>query len=194
MIDTRHLHPPNYLDLIETDTEAVAFGMSSDARTGAMLRSLAASKPGGNLLELGTGTGLATAWLLDGMSPDARLTSIDNDEAVQAIARRHLAADPRVEFLTQDAAVFLGKYNGAPFDMIFADTFAGKFTHLPVVLDLLAPGGIYVIDDLLPQPNWPEDHQPSVHKLLQYLENEPDIVLWEMAWSTGVAVAVKRTG
>jgi predicted O-methyltransferase YrrM len=29
-----------------------------------MLRMLAASKPGGRFLELGTGTGIATAWLL----------------------------------------------------------------------------------------------------------------------------------
>jgi predicted O-methyltransferase YrrM len=40
--------------------------MPSEPRTGAFLRELCAGKPGGNLLELGTGTGLATAWMLDG--------------------------------------------------------------------------------------------------------------------------------
>jgi predicted O-methyltransferase YrrM len=36
----------------------VGFTMASDAWTGALLRTLAAAKPGGSLLELGTGTGL----------------------------------------------------------------------------------------------------------------------------------------
>jgi predicted O-methyltransferase YrrM len=39
------------------------FGMASDPLTGALLATLAASKPGGRFLELGTGTGGATAWL-----------------------------------------------------------------------------------------------------------------------------------
>jgi len=39
--------------------------MPSDVMVGALLRLLAAAKPGGRMLELGTGTGLATAWVLD---------------------------------------------------------------------------------------------------------------------------------
>ena len=46
--------------------------MPSDPLTCTLLRTLAASKPGGQFLELGSGTGLSTAWLLDGM--DARAT------------------------------------------------------------------------------------------------------------------------
>jgi predicted O-methyltransferase YrrM len=53
--------------------------MASEPLVGALLRSLAASKPGGRFLELGTGTGVATAWLLDGMDDRATLVSVDND-------------------------------------------------------------------------------------------------------------------
>jgi hypothetical protein len=45
---------------------ALGFPMPSEPRTGAFLRALCAGKPGGNLLELGMGTGLVTAWMLDG--------------------------------------------------------------------------------------------------------------------------------
>ena len=53
-------------------------------RRQARLAALAASKPGGRLLELGTGTGIGTAWLLSGMDGDARLDTVDVDEQVTA--------------------------------------------------------------------------------------------------------------
>ncbi len=49
------------LEGIERDTENREFDMPSDRHTGSLLRTLAASKPDGRLLELGTGTGLSTA-------------------------------------------------------------------------------------------------------------------------------------
>ena len=39
------------------DTEAMGFNMVSEPKVGSLLAVLAAAKPGGRLLELGTGTG-----------------------------------------------------------------------------------------------------------------------------------------
>jgi len=78
-------------------TRELGFDMPSEPRIGALLRTLAAAKPGGRLLELGTGTGLATACLLDGMDAAAELVSVDTDQEVQAVAREALGHDPRVE-------------------------------------------------------------------------------------------------
>ena len=58
---------PPMLDPITADTAAAGFTMASEPKTGALLSVLAASKPGGRLLELGTGTGIGTAWMLSGM-------------------------------------------------------------------------------------------------------------------------------
>ena len=70
--------------------------MGSEPKTGSLLRALAASKPKGNFLELGTGTGVGTAWLLAGMDPDSRLVTVDMDTEVVQIAQRHLGHDPRL--------------------------------------------------------------------------------------------------
>jgi predicted O-methyltransferase YrrM len=51
---------PEHLAAIERATREHGFDMLSERRTGALLRLLAASRPGGRLLELDTGTGLAT--------------------------------------------------------------------------------------------------------------------------------------
>ena len=92
-----HALPPVWHE-IEARSVALGFDMPSDARTGALLKALAASKPGGRLLELGTGTGLATACLLAGMDDASRLVSIDVDARCQAVAREVLGSDPRVSF------------------------------------------------------------------------------------------------
>ena len=74
MDDTVVADVPRAIPSILADTARLGFGMASDAQTGALLRrTVVASKPGGRVLELGTGTGAATAWLLDGMTADATL-------------------------------------------------------------------------------------------------------------------------
>lgn len=194
MIDTQNIHPPAAVAAIAADTAALGFGMASDLLTGSLLRTLAASKPGGRFLELGTGTGLSTAWLLDGMDATSTLRTMDNDERVVAIARRHLAHDPRVSWTIQDGGDYLLalQAEGAMFDFIFADTWPGKYTHLDVALALLRPGALYVIDDMLPQPNWPADHPPKVAALIATLEAHPALRITKLNWSTGIIVAVRR--
>jgi predicted O-methyltransferase YrrM len=106
MDEFAHLIQPAALPAILERTAALAFPMPSEPRTDAMLRVLAASKPGGHLLELGTGTGLSTAWLLDRMDRAARLISIDVDPGPREVAREILGSDPRLEIVTIDAAAF----------------------------------------------------------------------------------------
>ena len=64
MDDQAFTRTPRTLSGIQGDTEALGFSMASEPKTGALLAALAASKPGGRFLELGTGTGVGTAWLL----------------------------------------------------------------------------------------------------------------------------------
>ena len=68
---------PKAYSQIEEATKASGFTMASDLLTGSLLGTLAASKPGGKFLEMGTGTGLSTSWLLNGMDQNATLISVD---------------------------------------------------------------------------------------------------------------------
>ena len=71
MDDWLNLPPPSMLEQITTATQNIGFGMASDHLTGSLLRTLAASKANGAFLELGTGTGISTAWILDGMNANS---------------------------------------------------------------------------------------------------------------------------
>ena len=182
---------PAGLEGIQRDSEALGFDMSSEPRVGAFLAALAASKPGGRFLELGTGTGHGTAWLLAGMDAASSLETVDSDPAVVAAAQRHLTSDARVTFHVMDGADFL-KRSSKQFDLIYADAWPGKFSQLDEVLSLLRPGGIYVIDDLLPQPNWPEGHAPKVPLLIDDIERRDEFVTVRLAWASGLMLVVRR--
>ncbi len=191
MDDTTKLAPPAVLAAIERDSAAAGFSMASEARMGALLRTLAAAKPRGAFLELGTGTGISSTWILAGMDAASTLISVESDPGYAAIAKRHLGHDGRVEFHIEDGAAFLAKLRGRRFDLIFADTWPGKFDHLDDALELLNAGGFYVIDDMLPQPNWPDNHAPKVGALITKLEHRPDLTLCKLAWASGIIVAVR---
>jgi predicted O-methyltransferase YrrM len=167
--------------------------MASDPETGALLRTLAASKPGGRLLEMGTGTGMGTAWLLDGMDAEATLVTVDSSETNTSIARRFLGGDQRLAFHLGDGGEFLEakRAEGAVYDLIFADTWPGKFECLETTLDLLRPGGLYVVDDLLPQPSWPPNHAEKVAAFLAAIEARPGLRLTRLDWSVGLLVAAR---
>jgi len=175
---------------IQARTAALGFDMPSEADTGALLRTLAASKPGGRLLELGTGTGLATAWLLDGLDASARLISVDVDPVVQDVARETLK-DDRVRFVLAEGLDYLLAQPPGSFDLIFADAWPGKYEALDQALGLLKRGGLYVIDDMLPQRNWPEGHQTRVDGLMHDLEARPDLTPVTLGWASGLIIAAK---
>lgn len=182
---------PAVLDALLRDSETSGFTMASEPRTGALLAALATSKPAGRFLELGTGTGLGTAWLLSGMDARSRLDSVDSEAGVVEVAKRHLASDARVKFHVEDGAGFIERSAPAQYDLVYADTWPGKFSLLDEALSLLRVGGIYVIDDLLPQPNWPDEHAPKVPRLIDVLEGKPEFTAVKLAWASGLMLVVR---
>ncbi|MET8825774.1 class I SAM-dependent methyltransferase [Streptomyces sp. NPDC004610] len=183
---------PAALPALRAKARDAGFTMSCEDRTGSLLAALSAARPAGRILELGTGVGEGTAWLLAGMDAAARLTTVERDPTVQAIARNELGADPRVTFASGDAGAWLEDFDGPPFDLVFADTWPGKFTHLDRALDLVAPGGTYLIDDLTPRPGWREGHDTSVRRLLAELNAREDFRRVRLTWSSGLLMAVRR--
>lgn len=187
------IHKPAPLARIRARTAELGFGMASEDLVGALLRTLVASKPGGSLLELGTGTGVATAWMLDGMDAGSRLTTIDPDKVIQSVVREALGTDSRLHIICGDGAEFLRTHPSSSFDLVFADAMPGKYEVLPEALRVVKPGGFYVIDDMLPQPNWPEGHQSRVDSLLATLSELDDFFVAPISWASGVVVAVRTS-
>lgn len=191
MIENVKLREPAALAAIWQSTQSIGFSMASEPLAGSLLRTLAVAKPVASFLELGSGTGLSTAWLLDGMDAQSQLVTMDNDEAVLRVLREHLGADARLTVVCADGDDFVHSLRGQQFDFIFADTWAGKYRLLDEVLAMLRPGGIYVIDDMLAQPSWPEGHAQKAAALIAYLEQRDDLSVTNLSWASGLLIAVK---
>lgn len=182
--------PESYFAIVQA-TKDLGFTMPSDMLTCSLLRTLAATKPSGKFLELGTGTGLSTSWILDGMDPNSTLVSIDNDKSVLNIAKTNLGKDSRLSLVLSDGEDWVLGNLEKRFDFIFADTWHGKYLLLEEVLDMLNPGGLYIVDDMLPQPNWPEGHAEKAINFVKKLDQRTDLILTKLDWATGIIIVVK---
>ena len=182
---------PEVYEKIRSATDELKFNMASDLQTGSLLKTLVASKPWGRFLELGTGTGLATSWIVSGMDENSSLISIDNNKSLMDVAEGHIQ-DARIEFIVADGYEWISKYSGSKFDLIFADAMPGKYDLFEETISMLDRNGFYIIDDMLPQPNWPVGHDERVKEFIAKLENRDDILLTKLNWSTGIIIVVKK--
>jgi len=192
MNDTNITDIPKIYSKIKSKSEAMGFNMPSDLYVGSLLKTLIASKPKSNLLELGTGTGLSLSWMIDGMDQNSKIISVDNDPKFTAIAQNYFGMDKRVQLICSDGSTWIRNYTGKQFDLVFADAWPGKYSDVDTLLNLINVGGMYIIDDMIPQSNWPDGHQHHVDELVAYLENREDYCLTKMNWSTGIIIATRK--
>lgn len=186
------LDRPTLYTAIEQKCTEIGFTMPSDVYIGTFLKTLISSKPQSNILELGTGIGLSLAWMIEGLDENSKLITLDNDPKLIQINKEFFGSDKRVEIVCSDGTEWITNYQGEKFDLIFADTWAGKYTEVEEALDLVKVGGFYVVDDMRPQEDWPEGHFEKAEKLIAYLEKREDFSLTKMDWSTGVILMTKR--
>jgi|SRR5450432_494768 predicted O-methyltransferase YrrM len=182
--------PVQYKSITEA-TGRLSFNMNSDLYTGSLLKTLVASRKSCRILELGTGGGLATSWILEGMDKESQLVTVESNAALLDIAKEQLT-DHRIDFVLADGYVWLKKYEGEKFDLIFADAIPGKYDLFEETIALVKSGGFYIVDDMLPQLNWPAGHTERVNDFIGMLESRKDLVLTKMNWSTGIILVVKK--
>jgi predicted O-methyltransferase YrrM len=147
-----------------------------------LVATLVASKPGGRIAEIGTSYGDGARAISTALPTGATFVTVEVDPARAARAREALAGSP-AEVLEGDWRDHLPQR--APFDALFADGGAGY----DEVVDLLAPGGVLVKDDLT--PGRPIEGDPTREALLldPRLEATEILVTPEMA----CIVAVRKS-
>jgi predicted O-methyltransferase YrrM len=96
---------PQPVRLAGERAEHAGFAMSCDPGTGRLLAVLAAAvPPNGRVLELGTGTGVGTAWITHGLQgrADVEVVTVEIDAATAALAAQY-PWPASVRLLTGDA-------------------------------------------------------------------------------------------
>jgi predicted O-methyltransferase YrrM len=122
----------------------LGFTRSCRDEDGMLLHVLAGRRGIERVAELGTGTGVGTAWLSAALRPGVPLYTAEIDEARAAAAAALFADDRDVHVLAGDWRVVLPPH--APFDFLFVDSGTAK-DDPDAVLGLAAAGATLVLDD-----------------------------------------------
>ena len=121
------------------------------------------------------------------------LTIVEKDSTMYEFIKK-TAKDLRIENLQvikMDVFRFINQC-AQQFDFIFADAMPGKYDLFDETIAMLNSGGIYIIDDMLPQPNWPLGHDEKVRSFINGLESRNDLLMTKMNWSTGIIIIAKK--
>jgi predicted O-methyltransferase YrrM len=182
--------PPQVVAATARAREA-GFPMSCDPEVGRLLAVLAAHLPErARVLELGTGTGVGTAWIASGLlaRTDVTVMSVEKDPQTAALA----ASGDWPSFVNLrhgDALEVLGE--GGTFDLIFADAQGGKWDGLDRTIAALGPRGMLVVDDMSPEPDWSDGHRASQDKVRATLLAAPELTSAELAVGSGMILSVR---
>jgi predicted O-methyltransferase YrrM len=168
------------------------FGQSCDPRVGGLLAVLAAHLPAGaRVLELGTGAGVGTAWIVSGLLPrtDVTVTTVERDARTALLAAQG-DWPGFVDLRLADAIDVLAE--GGLFDLIFADAQGGKWEGLDRTVAALRPGGLLLVDDMTPAPDWPADRRARQAEVRRALLSSPLLTSAELSDGSGVILSTRR--
>ncbi len=174
------------------------FERSSISEVGRLLGVLAASRPRGRLAEIGTGTGVGAAWVASSMGPEATFVTVEADDDRAAACARLFADYQQVRVLHGDWHELMPPE--APFDLLFFD--GGGYKRSPQqqmraesqqALELVAAGGMVVMDNLTPEHLWPADGPAWPDALREFWLGSEALVATEVLTTpdTSAIVAVK---
>jgi len=141
--------PPLVRRALELERQ-LGFERSCTPEVGRLLHVLACARGRARVAEIGTGAGVGAAWLVSALAPDVPFFTAELDPARAGAARELFRDDANVHVLAGDWRRTLPPE--APFDLLFFD--AAKQLRPredgELAIGLLAPGGLAVLDDLIP--------------------------------------------
>ncbi len=164
-----------------------------------MLRLLVAATRARAVIELGTGAGVSSLWLLSGMRRDAVLTTVDSEREHQRLTRLSLTeagvTPGRVRLITGRALDVLPRLTDAAYDMVFCDASAAENEdYLEASVRLLRPGGLLVFAAALAggriaDPAARDPETVALRELLRTVRDHPRLVAAAVPVGPGLLAA-----
>ena len=149
--------------------EQNSFHHSCKDEAGRLLSVLAGQVKAGGILEVGTGLGVGSSWILSSILPGVRFISIDHDKKRVDLVRKYIR-HPQAEFVEGDWKEI---YGNGPFQFIFADAAIVKSVEGEKLFDILEIGGLLLMDDFTPEEHWPEEWRGKHDPVREFWLNHP---------------------
>ncbi|WP_312500551.1 O-methyltransferase [Lacrimispora sp.] len=151
-----------YIKSLETDRSPLLSEIGKKARqegvpiireeTAAFLQTMTAAMRPKAILEVGTAVGYSTLLMAKAMPQNCHITTIEKYEKRIPEAKENFkeaGETERITLLEGDAQEIL-KGLDRPFDLVFMDAAKGQYLlWLPRILELMAPGGMLISDNVL---------------------------------------------
>ncbi len=126
-------------------------GMMSGLAEARLLEALIVVGGARQVLEIGTFTGVGALTMAAALPAEGRVTTLEANEEVAAVARRHFNASPhgsRIELIVGDALETIADLEG-PFDLVYIDAWKADYpAYYEMALPKLAAHGVIVADNL----------------------------------------------
>jgi caffeoyl-CoA O-methyltransferase len=126
--------------------------MAGGIKEARLLEALVVVMGARSVLEIGTFTGATALALAEALPSDGRVTTIEVDDAVASVARRHFDASPhgaKIDLRLGDAREILETLDG-PFDLVFVDALKAQYIeYYEAVLGKLSERGLIVADNIV---------------------------------------------
>jgi predicted O-methyltransferase YrrM len=183
--------PPLVRDATARASQA-GFPLSCEPAVGQLLAVLASHLPPcARVLELGTGTGVGTAWITSALLPrdDVTVVTVEKDPGNAALAAQG-DWPGFVELRRADALEVLGE--AGSFDLIFADAPGGKVEGLDRTIAALAPHGLLIVDDMIPTAWWDSEMHAKQRRVRETLLTSPLLTSVELTHGSGVILSTRR--
>ena len=197
----RFVHEPEIVQRLRAETAKLPnAGMMLDPEGGALLAFLARTVNPERTLDIGVFTGFSSL-MVTLNAPSAHVTALDVDGDVTQTARRYwqeagvadridLRIGPALESL--DALIHDGQQS--TFDLAFIDADKPAYPdYYERVLELLRPGGVVALDNIL----WSvldneSDHARILDDLVRRMSEDDRVTIAVMPLGSGMAVATKN--
>ncbi|MCH9816673.1 MAG: O-methyltransferase [Actinomycetia bacterium] len=181
--------------------QAIALGgRTVSVGTGSILRFLASATGARHAVEVGTGTGLASLCLLQGMGPEGVLTSIDVEVDHQHVAKETLTAGgckpTSFRLIAGRALDVLPRLTDAAYDLVLVSSDPAEYPfHLEQSLRLLRPGGVVAftagfLDGAVADPAQRDETTTAVRDLEREIQDNERLTQALIPVGDGLLVAV----
>ncbi len=152
-------------------------------------------------VEIGTGAGVSTTYLLRGMGPAGVVTTIDVEPEHHKAARRTLTkagfAPERARLITGRALDVLPRLTDGGYDIVLIDARKSEYpAYLEHALRLLRPGGLMLMDNALwhgrvPDPAQRDKDTTAVRETLKAVRENEELTIALLTAGDGLLAAVR---
>ncbi|WP_062379901.1 O-methyltransferase [Demequina pelophila] len=168
---------------------------------GRALEVLARAMRATTAVEIGTGAGVSTTYLLRGMAPSGVVTTIDVEPEHHKAARRTLQAagfaPERARLITGRALDVLPRLTDGGYDIVFIDARKSEYpAYLGHALRLLRVGGLLVIDNALwhgrvADPAQRDQDTTAIRETLRTVREHESLTVAMLTAGDGLLAAIK---